>query len=110
MKKGKQSNKQGDNYTLVYSTDPIKEKSSQIKETKKLSPAVRFERKGRAGKSVTVIYKLPANATLLEKLLKSLKRSLGTGGTSYIEDGQGFIEVQGEHTEKVLELIAENRG
>lgn len=107
-------------YALVYSTDPIVEKhcpacsrqlskcvcKAKLISSEKLSPAVRIERKGRGGKSVTVLTKLPADATFIKALLTYLKRAIGCGGTSYIEDGQGVIELQGERQKEVLELIS----
>ena len=108
-------------YALVYSTDPLPEKycpacsrpisgcvckSNALASVGKLRPAVRIEKKGRGGKTVTLVSKLPPHETFLKELLGYLKRSLGCGGTSYINDGQGIIELQGERQNEVLDLIA----
>ncbi len=71
-----------------------------------LRPTVRFERKGRGGKTVTVIGRLPADENLLRKLCVYLKRSLGSGGAAYIDGSEGSVEIQGDHRERALELIA----
>jgi translation initiation factor 1 len=70
---------------------------------------VQIEKKGRGGKTVTVISNLPAREQLLKDLTSHLKRSIGGGGTSYIEAGEGFIEIQGEHRDRVVELISAYR-
>jgi len=70
-------------------------------------PAIRIERKGRGGKSVTLISKLPAHETFLSELCSHLKRTLGSGGTFYIANEEGVIEIHGERKEAVLELVLE---
>lgn len=59
------------------------------------------ETSGRGGKAVTVVRGLPLDATALTQLGKQLKAACGTGGT--VKDG--VIEVQGDHTDKVLALL-----
>ena len=39
-----------------------------------------MEKKGRGGKTVTVVYGLPNNAAFLKELCSELKRACGTGG------------------------------
>ncbi len=92
---------------LVYSTDPIppRPKAMEVEKPYTLAPAVRLEKKGRGGKSVTVLFKLPPHETLLEHLCTYLKRSIGSGGTSYIKAGEGIVEIQGEHRQAVLKLV-----
>ena len=41
---------------------------------------LRMEKKGRGGKTVTVVYDLPQNAAFLKELAQELKRTCGTGG------------------------------
>jgi translation initiation factor 1 len=53
---------------------------------------LRVEKKGRGGKTVTVIYDLPGNDGFLKDLGARLKRECGTGG-AVTEAG---IELQGE--------------
>lgn len=63
---------------------------------------IRRESKGRGGKVVSIIDGLPLDQTDLKALLKKLKGKLGTGGAVK----QGVLEIQGEHREKLLELLA----
>ena len=103
---------------LVYSTDgPVQKRCGgcqrPINECRcgdkplpsELKPVVRFERKGRGGKTVTIVERLPAHETLLKELCGFLKKSLGSGGTHYTEKGEGFIEIQGDRVNAVKELI-----
>ncbi|MCV2354949.1 translation initiation factor Sui1 [Paucibacter sp. B2R-40] len=59
------------------------------------------ETKGRAGKGVTLVKGVPLDADGLTALGKELKTACGSGGT--VKDG--VIEVQGDHCERVLELL-----
>ena len=47
---------------------------------------LRMEKKGRGGKTVTVVYGLPNNAAFLKELCSELKRACGTGGA--VDDGR----------------------
>jgi len=60
------------------------------------------ESKGRGGKTVTIITGLPLDDASLKKLLKQLKSQLGTGGAVK----QGQLEIQGNHREKIMALLA----
>ena len=60
------------------------------------------ETKGRGGKGVTVIKGVPLEADALLALGKQLRTTCGTGGT--VKDGA--IELQGDHAERVVELLA----
>ncbi|HEV3140308.1 MAG TPA: hypothetical protein VGY57_07330 [Vicinamibacterales bacterium] len=62
---------------------------------------LRIEKKGRGGKSVTVIFDLPRNAAFLKDLCAELKRACGTGG-AVVED---TIELQGDLRDRVRELL-----
>jgi translation initiation factor 1 len=62
---------------------------------------VRLERKGRGGKTVTVIEGLRMTQAEAETLLRYLKSQLGTGGTR----GQNGLEVQGDHRDAVMEVL-----
>lgn len=55
------------------------------------------EKKGRGGKTVTVIRQLQLSPEDLEALGKQLKKLCGAGGA--VKDGA--IEVQGDHREKI---------
>ncbi len=58
---------------------------------------LRVEKKGRGGKTVTVVDNLPNNAAFLKDLCQDLKRACGTGGA--IQDGA--IELQGDLRDRV---------
>ena len=58
---------------------------------------LRPEKKGRGGKTVTVVFGLPNNAAFLKDLSQELKRACGTGGTA-TADG---VELQGDLRERV---------
>jgi translation initiation factor 1 len=104
------------NERLVYSTDrgrvcagcgwPVDDcKCSRHQDTAAVPGRVvaklRMEKKGRAGKSVTVVYDLPRNAAFLKELCQELKRACGTGG-AVVED---TIEVQGDLRDRVRDLL-----
>jgi translation initiation factor 1 len=63
---------------------------------------LRMEKKGRGGKTVTVVDGLPRNAAFLKELAQELKRACGTGGAT-LEDG---VELQGDLRERVREVLA----
>ncbi len=73
--------------------------------TKKSDGIVRVmrDRKGRGGKTVTVITGVPANRDALATLAQQLKKLCGTGGT--VKDGT--IEIQGDHCDKVQAKLTE---
>jgi translation initiation factor 1 len=99
------------NFRLVYSTErpvPRKEKPVAPNSTKPAAPSkirtiVRIDRKGRGGKSVTVIEGLQIPAEDSEKLLKRLKAKLGTGGAVK----NGALEIQGNHCDTVLAELSQ---
>ena len=57
--------------------------------------------KGRAGKGVTLVKGLDLDDAALIALGKQLKTACGSGGT--VKDG--VIEVQGDHVERVMDLL-----
>ena len=57
--------------------------------------------KGRGGKTVTLVTGLALDEPALVQLGKQLKAACGSGGT--IKDG--VIEVQGDHCDRVIELL-----
>lgn len=59
------------------------------------------ESKGRGGKGVTLLRGLALNEADLSVLAKSLKQSLGVGGT--LKDG--VIEIQSQEREKIADLL-----
>jgi translation initiation factor 1 len=62
---------------------------------------VSYEKKGRAGKAVTLIQGVPLALTELTQLAKELKTACGSGGT--VKDGT--IEIQGDHRDRVMERL-----
>jgi translation initiation factor 1 len=64
---------------------------------KRVVAKLRMEKKGRGGKTVTVIYGLPNNADFLSALCSELKRACGCGGAA-TDDG---VELQGDLRERV---------
>ena len=68
----------------------------------KIIAKLRLEKKGRGGKSVTVIDGLPDNAAFLAELVASLKKSCGTGGKTL----PGAVELAGDVRERVRPLLA----
>ena len=64
---------------------------------------VQISRKGRKGKSVTVISGFAHKRETLDALAKQLKAQCGSGGT--VKDNS--IEIQGEHAPKVVSLLVE---
>ena len=97
------------NSHLVYSTDSSlniskESEAQQTKAQKNTGTAkIYIDRKGRKGKSVTVIEGLAVNPQHLSDIAKQLKQYLGTGGTAK----KGRIEIQGDHRKKVVEKLLE---
>jgi translation initiation factor 1 len=58
---------------------------------------LRVEKKGRSGKTVTVLFDLPRNDEFLQELCAQLKRLCGTGG-AVVDDR---IELQGDLRDRV---------
>ena len=105
------------NARLVYSTDtagkcpvcgwPQREcRCSAGRAAKEAVPArlvakLRMEKKGRGGKTVTVVYGLPHNLEFLRELAQELKRSCGTGGAVV----DGGVELQGDLRDRVRDVL-----
>ncbi|MGI0493019.1 translation initiation factor [Alkalinema pantanalense CENA528] len=62
---------------------------------------IQASRKGRGGKTVTVISGWQHSPDKLTELAKKLKAQCGTGGTVREET----IEIQGDHKQKLLEIL-----
>ena len=67
----------------------------------KIVEKLRMEKKGRGGKTVTVVAGLPRNAAFLSELCQELKRACGTGGA--VSDDT--IELQGDLRDRVRECL-----
>lgn len=64
---------------------------------------LRVEKKGRGGKTVTVIGGLPANQPFLKALCAELKRTCGVGGTV----ADAAVELQGDQLLRVRPLLVQ---
>lgn len=62
---------------------------------------IEASRKGRKGKTVTVVSGFQSSSEILEGLAKQLKNQCGSGGA--VKDNT--IEVQGDHREKVQQML-----
>ncbi|MFW7377755.1 MAG: translation initiation factor [Oligoflexus sp.] len=62
---------------------------------------VRLEKKGRAGKTVTVLFNLPMSEAEARQLMKSLQTLLACGGS--LKDST--IELRGELADRVIQVL-----
>lgn len=98
------------NSRLVYSTEEIiPRKGTPAARTAQASvdPAscrviVRLDRKGRGGKTVTVVEGLQLSDGEGEALLKQFKTKFGTGGAVK----SGALELQGDHCDGIMAELA----
>jgi translation initiation factor 1 len=67
----------------------------------KVVAKLRVEKKGRGGKTVTVVFDLPRNDEFLKELSQELKRACGTGGST----SDNTVELQGDVRDRVRELL-----
>ena len=63
--------------------------------------ALRLEKKGRGGKTVTVVAGLPRNPAFLAELAAELKSACGTGGTA----ADDAVLIQGDQRERLRPLL-----
>lgn len=94
---------------LVYTTDPDPEPEPAPAQAQPAPPSaarqtarVALDRKGRGGKSVTLVTGLRHDPATLEALLRRLKQQCGAGGA--LKDGA--IEIQGDQRERVAAALA----
>jgi translation initiation factor 1 len=89
----------------VYTTESgrVRPQSDQPASRPKGDGVVRvsLDRKGRAGKSVTLVTGLPGSEDDLKALAAELKRRCGTGGT--LKDR--VIEIQGDHRDTLVTAL-----
>jgi translation initiation factor 1 len=103
-----------DDRPVVYSTDPDFEKRCprcgkypcRCPKARSLPPqqqtaAILRDRKGRGGKTVTIIRDLQLSPEDMQGLARQLKQLCGSGGT--IKDGA--IEIQGDHRQKISDRL-----
>ncbi len=89
---------------LVYSTETGRIKPEKETEQRPAGDGIvriRREVSGRKGKGVTTIAGLEMSGADLKKLAKTLKQLCSTGGSVK----NGIIEIQGDHREKIRELL-----
>jgi translation initiation factor 1 len=67
----------------------------------KIIAKLRVEKKGRGGKTVTVVYDLPRNADFLKGLSQELKRACGTGGVV----AENTVELQGDLRDRLRAFL-----
>ncbi len=109
--------------SLVYSTDPALNEpclrchkprylcacvpsrpfEELVQLTKKAS--VKIIKAPRAGKWLTQIDHLPPDKDFLFVLMKLCKKACATGGGASLHEGEGRIELQGAHQERVREIL-----
>jgi translation initiation factor 1 len=96
---------------VVYREFSSTESSSDIPtdEQEAKSPAqqnlkIQLSRKGRNGKTVTVVMGFDLSLPILTDLLKQLKNQCGTGG-SLNQEADPQLEIQGDHRQKILEIL-----
>ena len=108
---------QKDNARRIYSTDTRgtcavcgwPQRSCQCSSQREPTEAIparivaklRTDKKGRGGKTVTVVYGLPENAAFLRELSQDLKRACGAGGTVI----DGGVEIQGDLSGRVRDAL-----
>ncbi len=59
------------------------------------------EKKGRGGKTVTLVRGLALESAALVALARQLKTACGSGGTV----ADGVVEIQGDHVERVMLML-----
>ncbi len=86
---------------LVYSTDS--ETNEQIRELKRRNTVIeaRFSKKGRGGKTATVLKGFRAGDEELKTLAKKIKSALGVGGSAK----NGEIIIQGNNRDKIIDFL-----
>jgi len=62
---------------------------------------LRIEKKGRGGKTVSVVDGLPRNDAFLKELCQELKRACGTGGAVL----EGAVELQGDLRDRIRPVL-----
>jgi translation initiation factor 1 len=101
---------------VVYSTDPEPEPPKPAQPRLPANPAgplptrqqnisviVSIERKGRGGKTVSILKGVMSPPAGKQALLKLLKTRLGTGGA--LKDDE--LEIQGDHRDAIVVLLTE---
>ena len=96
-----------DRLNIVYSTNPDfsyqldEEEEPATVDPKQQKPRVSIEKKGRGGKTVTVITGFIGSEDDLKELGRMLKTKCGVGGA--VKDGE--ILIQGEFKQRIIDLL-----
>ena len=92
----------------VWSSDrgDLRKAPTEIRKVQSLPPHeqtvyLHRDSKGRGGKTVTLVKKLVLSEDDMKELATKLKQVCGSGGV--VKDG--VIEIQGEHREKIAEVL-----
>lgn len=92
---------------VVYSTNPDFEYETQNDQEEETLPPedqnlyVRMEKKGRGGKTVTLVKDFIGSEDDLQSLAKTVKSKCGTGGS--VKDGE--IVIQGDRVQQVKDVL-----
>ena len=93
-----------DRLNIVYSTNPdFNYTTEENEEAETLNLRVSIEKKGRGGKTVTLIRGFVGKEEDLKELGRTLKAKCGVGGS--VKDGE--VLVQGEFKQRITELLKE---
>ncbi len=101
------SNDWKDRLNVVYSTNPdfnyecIEEEQAETLPKNQQKLRVGIEKKGRGGKTVTIIKGFIGSEEDLKDLSKWLKTKCGVGGSAK----EGEIIIQGEFKQRIIELL-----
>jgi translation initiation factor 1 len=107
--KQKSSGSQSSTERIVYQEfGPGSKPDAVERATRELPPnqqnlRVQATRKGRGGKTVTVISGFQTKPETLADLLKKLKTQCGSGGT--VKDDT--LEIQGDHAQKLVQILTQ---
>jgi translation initiation factor 1 len=92
---------------IVYSTEPefafadLFDKLNEESESGAVKLNIRMEKKGRGGKTATLIEGFKGSESELSELARQLKSHCGTGGS--VVDGE--ILIQGDQRKRVMEFL-----
>lgn len=86
-----------------FGNNPAVERATSELPPSQQNVRIQASRKGRKGKTVTVITGFQTKLETLSALTKQLKAQCGTGGT--VKENE--IEIQGDHTQKLLQILTQ---
>ena len=68
---------------------------------------IRMDKKNRKGKKVMMIEGLPKDVAYCKALAKTFKSKAGCGGTSYLNEEGGVIEIQGKNKDLIKKILSQ---